>query len=227
MRSVAPNCKCPTKDSQVVRSLAHPQQSLPAKAFRSLWSPRKVVKFQGVLLPSQRLDSVGVEPLITGIDFEALIVDKAFDNNALRTILNERGAVAVIPGRNGPFSFRIAHRFDSFLVGLYILNLPLRHRLAFRLEGGARAFTLPANYRVMRGLVYFWRRQILTRTRASSGLQPREIACPILLNAGPRSPPGSANPLTLRALPAHWPGSSSPRHQSLFLELPERPLAWL
>jgi transposase len=57
------------------------------------------VKFQGVLLPRQRHDSVGVEPLITGIDFEALIADKAFDNNALRTILNERGAVAVIPAK--------------------------------------------------------------------------------------------------------------------------------
>jgi len=52
-----------------------------------------------VLLPGQRHDSVGVEPLITGIDFEALIADKAFDNNALRAILNERGAVAVIPAK--------------------------------------------------------------------------------------------------------------------------------
>jgi transposase len=54
-----------------------------------------------VLLPGQRHDSVGVEPLITGIDFEALIADKAFDNNALRAILNERGALAVIPAKAG------------------------------------------------------------------------------------------------------------------------------
>jgi hypothetical protein len=32
-----------------------------------------------VLLPGQRHDSIGVEPLITGLDFEALIGDKAFD----------------------------------------------------------------------------------------------------------------------------------------------------
>jgi transposase len=38
-----------------------------------------------------------VEPLITGLDFDALIADKAFDNNALRATLNERGALAVIP----------------------------------------------------------------------------------------------------------------------------------
>jgi transposase len=52
-----------------------------------------------VLLPGQRHDSVGVEPLITGVDFEALIADKAFDSNALRALLNERGAVAVIPAK--------------------------------------------------------------------------------------------------------------------------------
>ena len=37
-----------------------------------------------VLLPGQRHDSVGVEPLITDVEFAALIGDKAFDNNALR-----------------------------------------------------------------------------------------------------------------------------------------------
>jgi hypothetical protein len=37
-----------------------------------------------VLLPGQRHDSIGVEPLIAGLDFTALIGDKAFDNNWLR-----------------------------------------------------------------------------------------------------------------------------------------------
>jgi transposase len=50
-----------------------------------------------VLLPGQRHDSVGVEPLIKDIDFEALLADKAFDIDWLRTELNERGAIAVIP----------------------------------------------------------------------------------------------------------------------------------
>jgi len=48
-----------------------------------------------ILLPGQRHDSVGVEPLIENIDFEALIADKAFDNNALRREFNERDALAV------------------------------------------------------------------------------------------------------------------------------------
>lgn len=52
-----------------------------------------------VLLPGQRHDSIGVAPLITGLDFAALIADKAFDNNALRAVLNERGAIAVIPSK--------------------------------------------------------------------------------------------------------------------------------
>ena len=50
-----------------------------------------------VLLPGQRHDSIGVKPLITGIAFEALIGDKAFDIDWLRAELNERGAAAVIP----------------------------------------------------------------------------------------------------------------------------------
>jgi transposase len=49
------------------------------------------------LLPGQRHDSVGVAPLIEDLDFDALLGNKAFDNNALRANLNDRGAMAVIP----------------------------------------------------------------------------------------------------------------------------------
>ena len=52
-----------------------------------------------VLLPGQRHDSIAAAPLIEGVDFDALIADKAFDNDALRAILNDRGAVAVIPAK--------------------------------------------------------------------------------------------------------------------------------
>jgi transposase len=52
-----------------------------------------------VLLPGQRHDSIGVEPLIAGLYFEALIGDKAFDNNWLRAELHQRGAAAVIPSK--------------------------------------------------------------------------------------------------------------------------------
>jgi len=52
-----------------------------------------------VLLPGHRHDSIGVEPLITGIDFDTLIADKAFDNDGLRATLKNRGATAVIPAK--------------------------------------------------------------------------------------------------------------------------------
>jgi transposase len=58
-----------------------------------------------VLLPGQRFDTVGVAPLIDGIEFDALIADKAFDANAIIADLDERGAEVVIsqhPRRASP-----------------------------------------------------------------------------------------------------------------------------
>lgn len=52
-----------------------------------------------ILLPGQRHDSVGVEPVLDGIEFSALLADKAFDSNAIRALIAERGAVAVIPSK--------------------------------------------------------------------------------------------------------------------------------
>ena len=42
------------------------------------------------MLPRQRHDSTGVEPLIEGIKFETLLADKAFDTDRLRTVLHRR-----------------------------------------------------------------------------------------------------------------------------------------
>ena len=53
-----------------------------------------------VLLPGQRHDTIGVEPLIEGIAFEAFLGDKAFDADWLRAGLDQRGAAAVIPPRS-------------------------------------------------------------------------------------------------------------------------------
>lgn len=50
-----------------------------------------------VLLPGQRHDSVGVAPLISDLEFGALLADKAFDSDWLRTELDRRGVMAVIP----------------------------------------------------------------------------------------------------------------------------------
>ena len=57
------------------------------------------------LLPGQRHDTVGVAPLINGIDFSGLIADKAFDVNWIIEELERRGAEIVIsqhPNRVAP-----------------------------------------------------------------------------------------------------------------------------
>lgn len=57
-----------------------------------------------VLLPGQRFDTVGVPPLLDGIEFGALIADKAFDSNAIAD-LDGRGSKVVIsqhPRRTSP-----------------------------------------------------------------------------------------------------------------------------
>jgi hypothetical protein len=51
------------------------------------------------LWPGQRHDSVGAPDLIDGLTFEALLGDKAFDNNGIRENLERRGAEAVIPSK--------------------------------------------------------------------------------------------------------------------------------
>ncbi len=58
-----------------------------------------------VLLPGQRHDTVGVPPLIEGVEFDGLIADKAFDANWIIKALDERGAkvcVSQMPGRKQP-----------------------------------------------------------------------------------------------------------------------------
>ena len=57
------------------------------------------------LLPGHRFDTVGIAPLIDGVEFGGLIADKAFDSDAIIAELNERGAKVVIsqhPRRSQP-----------------------------------------------------------------------------------------------------------------------------
>ena len=56
-----------------------------------------LVRFE--LLPGHRFDTVGVPPLIDGIEFGGLIADKAFDSNDIIADLNERGAKVIKIGR--------------------------------------------------------------------------------------------------------------------------------
>jgi transposase len=53
-----------------------------------------LVRFR--LMPGNRFDSIGVAPLIDGVEFGTFIADKAFDSNDIVANLNERGGKIVI-----------------------------------------------------------------------------------------------------------------------------------
>jgi transposase len=75
-----------------------------------------------VLLPGHRFDTVGVAPLIEGLEFGGLIADKAFDSNAIIADMNERGAKIVIsqhPRRAQPLEidreiYKWRHLIENF-----------------------------------------------------------------------------------------------------------------
>ena len=58
------------------------------------------------LLPGQRHDICGVEPLIKGREFGVLLADKAFDADWLVKDLTERGSKVVIPPRSNRKALR-------------------------------------------------------------------------------------------------------------------------
>ena len=79
-----------------------------------------LVRFE--LLPGHRFDTVGVEPLIEGVQFGGLIADKAFDSDWIIETLNERGAKIVIsqhPRRSKPLDidaeiYKWRHLIENF-----------------------------------------------------------------------------------------------------------------
>ena len=52
-----------------------------------------------ILMPANRYDTVGVAPLIKGVEFGAMLADKAFDSNWIIEDMNARGAKIVISQR--------------------------------------------------------------------------------------------------------------------------------
>lgn len=83
-----------------------------------------LVRFE--LLPGHRFDTVGVAPLIDGIEFGALLADKAFDSNNIVADLNKRGAKIVIsqhPRRSVPLQidteiYKWRHLIENFFCKL-------------------------------------------------------------------------------------------------------------
>lgn len=75
-----------------------------------------------ILLPGHRFDTVGVAPLIEGLEFGALLADKAFDSNWIIDNLNVRGAKIVVsqhPRRANPIDidaemYKWRHLVENF-----------------------------------------------------------------------------------------------------------------
>ena len=90
-----------------------------------------------ILLPGHRHDSLGVAPLIAGIDFDALLGDKAFDIDGIRAEMNNRGALAVIPpkaNRKHPILCDLAMYRCRHLVENFFCNLKEFRRIATRYD---------------------------------------------------------------------------------------------
>ena len=88
-----------------------------------------------VLLPGQRYDTVGVAPLIQGVEFDGLIADKAFDANWIIDELNERGAKVVIsqrPKRKAPLNIDLEVYKWRHLIENFFCKLKEFKRIAMR-----------------------------------------------------------------------------------------------
>ena len=97
-----------------------------------------------VLLPGQRFDTGGVAPLIEGVEFDALIADKAFDSDAIISELNERGAKVVIsqhPRRTKPLSIDKDMYAWRHLIENFFAKLKEFKRIAMRADKTDQSFS--------------------------------------------------------------------------------------
>jgi transposase len=96
-----------------------------------------------VLLPGQRGDTVGLAPLIEGVEFHGLIADKAFDSNWIIEDMNERGAFIAIsqhPRRAQPIPIDAQIYKWRHLIENSFCKLKDFKRIALRSEKTDRSF---------------------------------------------------------------------------------------
>jgi transposase len=97
-----------------------------------------------VLLPGQRHDTVGVAPLIEGVEFGALIADKAFDSDWIIAELNRRGAGIVIsqrPQRTEPLAIDEELYKERRLIENFFCKIKEFKRIAMRGDKTDTSFT--------------------------------------------------------------------------------------
>jgi len=88
-----------------------------------------------VLLPGQRYDTLGVAPLMQGVEFDGLIADKAFDANWIIDALDDRGAKIVIsqrPQRKAPLAIDLEVYKWRHLIENFFCKLKEFKRIAMR-----------------------------------------------------------------------------------------------
>ena len=101
-----------------------------------------------VLLPGQRFDTIGVPPLINGLEFGGLIADKAFDRNDIIADLNERGAKIVIsqhPRRTVPLLIDAEIYKWRHLIENFFGKLKEFKRIAMRSDKTDQSFSAMIN----------------------------------------------------------------------------------
>jgi transposase len=100
-----------------------------------------LVRFE--LLPGHRYDTIGLPPLIAGLEFDALIADKAFDSNAIIADLNARGAKIVIsqhPRRTPPLKIDLEMYKWRHLIENFFCKLKEFKRIALRADKTDQSF---------------------------------------------------------------------------------------
>ena len=105
-----------------------------------------LVRFE--LLPGQRYDTIGVEPLIRDIGFGALLADKAFDANWIVEEMNARGTQIVIsqrPRRLNPLAIDLEMYKWRHLIENYFGKLKEFKRIAMRSDKTDISFSAMIN----------------------------------------------------------------------------------